>query len=99
MPKLVSPAVVRSQLDDIIKRSRKGERFVVDQRGKPQVVIMIMGIQDYIKTIAPPPDFLKELWAEAKRKGLNKMSMREINAEIAAYRREKASQSVKKPAK
>ena len=99
MPKLISPAVVRDQLEEIIKRTRKGERFIVDQRGKPQAVVMIMGIADYIKTIAPPPDFLKELWAEAKRKGLHKLSMREINAEIAAYRREQAQKSAKKPAK
>ena len=99
MPKLISAAAVRKKLDEIIKRSRKGERFIVDQRGKPQAIVMILGIQDYIKTIAPAPDFLKELWAEAKRKGLNKMSMREIDAEIAAYRQEKAQQSAKKLAK
>ena len=67
----------------------------MDQHGKPQAVVMIMGIQAYIKTIAPAPDFLKELWAEAKRRGLNKMSRREINAEIVAHRQEKAQQPQK----
>jgi hypothetical protein len=32
---------------------------------------------------------LKALQEDAKRKGLDKMTMEEINAEIAAYRREK----------
>ena len=32
---------------------------------------------------------LKALQEDAKRKGLDKMSMDEINAEIAAYRQEK----------
>jgi len=32
---------------------------------------------------------LKSLQVEAKRKGLDQMSMDEINTEIAAYRREK----------
>lgn len=32
---------------------------------------------------------LKALQEDAKRKGLDKMTMSEINAEIAAYRREK----------
>jgi AbrB family looped-hinge helix DNA binding protein len=38
---------------------------------------------------AEAPDWLKSIWAASKRFGLDKMTMREINAEIAAYRREK----------
>ena len=34
------------------------------------------------------PDWLKDAWAESKRKGTDKLTMREINAEIAATRRE-----------
>ena|ERR1022692_2455118 len=34
------------------------------------------------------PESLKRMWAESKRNGTDKMSMREINAEIAAYRKE-----------
>ena len=62
------------------------ERFVVDRRCEPQVVIM--GIEDFIKTIAPEPAVLKEIRSDARRKGTNKLSMRQIEAEIAAYRRE-----------
>ncbi len=58
----------------------------MDRRGEPQVVIM--GITDFIKTIAPAPDILKAIWAESKRKGTNKLTLREINAEIAGYRRD-----------
>jgi AbrB family looped-hinge helix DNA binding protein len=42
-----------------------------------------------INTIAPTPDWLKDIGSEAKRKGLNKVSMRQIDAEIAAARRER----------
>jgi hypothetical protein len=35
------------------------ERFVVDRRGEPQVVIM--GIEAFIKTIAPEPKVLRAL--------------------------------------
>ena len=38
---------------------------------------------------------LKALQEDAKRKGLDKMTMEEINAEIAAYRREKRVKSSK----
>jgi hypothetical protein len=63
-----------------------GERFVVDRRGEPQVVIM--GIEDFIKTIAPEPAVLRAIRSDARRKGTSKLSMRQIEAEIAAYRRE-----------
>jgi hypothetical protein len=63
-----------------------GERFVVDRRGEPQVVIM--GIEDFIKTIAPEPVVLRAIRSDARRKGTSKLSMRQIEAEIAAYRRE-----------
>ena len=42
----------------------------------------------------------KGTWAASKRAGLDKMTMREINAEIAAYRQEKRSKrTMKQPAK
>lgn len=58
----------------------------MDRRGDPPIVIM--GIRDYIKNFAPPPKVLEEIWAESRRKGTDKLTMREINAEIAAFRRE-----------
>ena len=49
---------------------------------------------------AEAPDWLKELWTASKRARLDKMTMREINAEIAANRREKrAKETPKQPAK
>jgi len=69
------------------RATENDERFMVDRRGQPQVIIM--SVNDYIKTIAPPPKVLQEIWADSKRKGANKLTMRQINAEIAAYRREK----------
>jgi hypothetical protein len=40
---------------------------------------------------------LKALQEDAKRKGLDKMTMDEINAEIANYRREKRLRTKSKP--
>lgn len=47
-----------------------------------------MSLKDYIDTIAPAPGWLKDMQAEAKRKGLDKLKMREINRIIAEVRSE-----------
>jgi prevent-host-death family protein len=97
MPRIISALTARTQFGQILKRaSQKDERFVVGRRGEPQVVIM--GINDYLKTFAPPPKFLKAIWSESKIKGLNKLSLREVNAEIAAFRQERQKQP-RKPSK
>jgi hypothetical protein len=48
-----------------------------------------MSVQDFIRTAAPPPDWLTKAWAGAKRRGLETLTLDEINAEIDAYRNEK----------
>jgi prevent-host-death family protein len=88
MNNVVSALTARTQLGQILKRvSKNNERFLVERRGDPQVIIM--SVKDYIATIAPTPDWLKEIGTEAKRKGLNKLSMRQIDAEIADVRRDR----------
>jgi prevent-host-death family protein len=99
MPNVISALTARTQFGQIMRRARENqERFVVDKRGEPQVIIM--SVTDFIDTIAPAPGFLKEIWAESKRKGLNKLTMREIDSEIAAARRElRQKQSAKRSVK
>ena len=48
-----------------------------------------MSVQDFIRTAAPPPDWLQKAWAGAKRRGLDALSLDDINAEIDAHRQEK----------
>ncbi len=87
-PTVVSARAARTQFDQIMRRARKGrERFVVDQRGEPQVVIM--GIEDFLQNIAPEPEVLAAVRTASKQAGTDKISMREIDEEIAAYRRER----------
>ena len=88
MPNVVSALTARTQFGQIIRRVKeKNERFVVDRRGEPQAVIM--SIKDYLDTVAPAPAWLKRSWAAAKRAGVAKMSLRDIDAEIRRHRREK----------
>lgn len=95
MPKVVSALTARTQFGQILKRAtQRNERFLVGRRGEPQVVIM--SIQDYIKTMAPPPQWLETFWVESKRKGTDKLTMGEINREIAVVRRQQRRKAIKK---
>jgi prevent-host-death family protein len=87
MTNVVSALTARTQLGQILKRVKKNnERFVVDRRGEPQAVIMSM--EDYIQTMAPPPGWLKGIWNASERRGASQLTMRQINTEIATVRRE-----------
>lgn len=88
MPNVVSALTARTQFGQIIRRVKeRNERFVVDRRGEPQAVIM--SIKDYLDTIAPATAWLKQSWQSAKRAGVSKLSMRDIDSEIRRYRRER----------
>jgi PHD/YefM family antitoxin component YafN of YafNO toxin-antitoxin module len=67
---------------------RNKERFVVDRRGEPAVVIL--SVQDYLESVAAAPDWLRQAWAGAKKRGLDKLTMDEIDAEVDAFREERA---------
>ena len=60
-----------------------------ERRGEPAVVIM--SVPDFIRTASPPPNWLEKAWRGAKRRGVDKLTSAEIDAEIGAYRREKKS--------
>jgi prevent-host-death family protein len=91
---MISALTARTQLGQILKRVKtRNERFIIGRRGQPQAVVM--SIDDYIDTIAPAPDWLKSAWAESKKNGTDKLTMREIDAIIAEDR----AQVAKKPTK
>lgn len=86
--RMVSALTARTQFGQILKRAGQNqERFVVGKRGEPQVVIM--GIEEYLRNFAKPLRVVEEIRQEAKAKGLDRMTMREINREIKHYRRER----------
>ena len=87
-PKIVSALTARTQFGQIMRRAKEEQaRFLVDRRGEPQVVIM--GIKDFINTIAPAPEVLQLIRSESRRKGTGKLTMRQIDAEIRSLRRAK----------
>jgi prevent-host-death family protein len=89
VPKVVSALAARTQFGQIMRRARTdNQRFIVDRRGEPQVVIM--GVKDFIKTIGPEKKVLAAIRAASRKNGTNKLTLREINREIRAYRREQS---------
>jgi len=87
MERRIDAHIARTQFGQIMDLATKNnERFVVDRRGEPAVVIM--SVQDFIRTAAPPPDWLQNAWTGAKRRGLDTLTAEDIDAEIAAHRRE-----------
>ena len=89
IPKTVTALAARTQFGQIMRRARaENTRFVVDRRGEPQVVIM--SIKDFLKTIAPEKKAMAAIRAASRNKGADKLSLREINREIRAYRRERS---------
>ena len=98
MSNVISALTARTQFGQVMQRAtEKRERFVVRRRGLPSVVIM--SLNDYIDIVAPPPKWMKEIHAEAKQKGLDKLTMSQIDAEIAAARRERRQRAVTSLAK
>ena len=88
MDRRIDAHVARTQFGQLMDLAiRDNERFVVDRRGEPAVVIM--SVQEFIRVAAPPPDWLRNAWAGAKRRGLDALSPETIEAEIAAHRRSK----------
>ncbi len=88
MPMVISALAARTQFGQIMRRaSQRQERFVVDKRGEPQVVIM--GVKDFLKAVAPEPSVMAAIRAEAKRNKKSTLTMRQIDREIAAWRRER----------
>jgi prevent-host-death family protein len=88
MERRVDAHIARTQFGQIMDRAvRNNERFIVDRRGEPAVVIL--SLQDFIRIAAPPPDWLQKAWAGGKRRGLDALTLDDVDSEIAAYRREK----------
>jgi prevent-host-death family protein len=87
--KVVSALAARTQFGQILRRAKRDQtRFIVDRRGEPQVVIM--SIKDFLKTIAPEEKVMAAIRVAAGKHGKNKLSMRDIDREIRAYRRERS---------
>lgn len=86
--KMIPPPATGAQFGRILKRVRRNkERFIVGENGKAQAVIV--SVEDYLRSILPAPAPLRKIQEAAKANGLDRMTLREINTEIKAARRER----------
>jgi prevent-host-death family protein len=94
MTRKISALTARTQLGQIMNRAvANNDRFLVERNGEPAV--LILSVTDYVKTFAPPPDWLEKSWDSAKRQGLDKLTTKDIDAEIAASRRQRRARKAK----
>jgi prevent-host-death family protein len=94
MIRKISALTARTQLGQIMNRAvENNDRFLVERNGEPAV--LILSVTDYVKSFAPPPDWLKKSWTSAKRRGLDKLTPHDIDTEIAASRRERRTRKAK----
>lgn len=74
-----------SEFGQIVDRAvDHNDRFVVERDGEPAV--LILSVVDYLKEIAPAPAWLKDIHEASVRNGTDKLTMAEIDEEIAAAR-------------
>ena len=88
IPQSLTTAQARSKLGQIIRRAsgKNGERFLIGQPNGPQAVVL--GLEEYLTLMAPKPAILAQMHAISIANGNDKMTMDEIDAEIAAWREE-----------
>ena len=79
--------LARTQFGQILERvSKHDDRFLVTKNGEATAVIL--GVDDFLQAIAPTPDALATLHEQARRSGASRLSLEDIEAEIAAVRAE-----------
>ena len=85
---VVSALSLRTNLGKILRRLDVERRsLVIEKRGTPKAVLL--SIRDYVKLAAPEPEVLRIIGEESKRNGTHKMTQRQIDQEIKAYRAQK----------
>lgn len=70
-----------------VKGSKR--RYVLSLEGKPEAVVL--GFDDYLRSIlrSKRSRTLTRIQEEARARGLDKLTLRDIDAEVEAYRRAK----------
>lgn len=88
--KTIPALVARNEFGEILKRVKGNkERFVVSRKGEAAAVIL--GYEDFVRSVLKikEPVILRTIRKQARRSGVSKLSLEEINAEIRAAREER----------
>ena len=84
--KSIPAFIARTQFGQILERvSRNRDRFLVTRKGEVKAVIL--GVEDFLEAVVKVPKSLVALQRQARRRGKDKLTLEEIEEEIAAVRR------------
>jgi prevent-host-death family protein len=84
----VPVGLVRSHLGEILSRvASNRERVVVTKKG--QAAVVILSIEDFLQSIVQTPAELAVVQETARKRRTDKLTMTDIEAEIAAVRQAK----------
>jgi prevent-host-death family protein len=81
MTKFIDALTARTRFGELMEKAVENKtRFLVSRRGKPKVVVM--SVEDYLNNIVKRSTLLTEIQMDAKKAGLDLMSLEEITSEI-----------------
>src|SRR5262244_3902961 len=79
--KSIPAFIARTQFGQILERvSGNRERFVVTKKGEAKAIIL--GVEDFLQAVVQIPPELAAIQAEAKKRGVDTLTLEEIEAEI-----------------
>lgn len=82
--------IARTQFGQILERvSQNRERFLITKKGEAKAVIL--GVEDFLQAVVKTPASLAALQEQAKKSGASNLTLEEMEAEITAVRRAKAT--------
>jgi prevent-host-death family protein len=82
---VVSALHARANFGKLLQRVADERRsLVIEKRGTPKAVLL--SIRDYVRLAAPEPEVLRLIGEESRRKGMDKLSSRQIDQVIKAAR-------------
>jgi prevent-host-death family protein len=85
MTKNIPAFIARTQFGQILERVANGnERFVVTKKGEAKAIIL--GVEDFLQATGETPASFSALQQQAQKSGANKLTLEEIEQEIAAVR-------------
>lgn len=91
MTKNVPAFIARTQFGQILERvSKNNERFLVTKKGEAKAIIL--GIEDFLRSVVKTPESLSALQEQAKKSGVDTLTLEEIEQEIQAVRPIKTKQ-------
>jgi prevent-host-death family protein len=86
---VVSALTARTGFGKLLRRVEYERRsLVIEKRGTPKAVLL--SIRHYVRLAAPEPEVLRIIGEESRKKGTDKLTLRQIDQAIKAARAEKS---------